>query len=113
MNKITEAVATSIKECAPKVEERIINALVEREVNRRSEAVVRVMDQISRDNGKLLRFKPDLVTFNVDGTKATEAYSKEKLEERNKIVRAIDKASNAVSKALENGEYSDVYNLKS
>ena len=112
MNTITEKVAENIKTSAPAVEAKVVEALVQREVNRRSEAIIKVMDQIQRDTNKRYRIKADIVTYNADGSVASALYSKDAIESLAKLNKQIEKMSAAVAKALEKEEYGDLYSIQ-
>jgi uncharacterized membrane-anchored protein YjiN (DUF445 family) len=99
---INQQVAERIKTCAPDVEQRLVDHLVEKEVSRRVEVIGQALaklDTMDRDRRKLA--KPTTQSFNLDGSIASESYTKEALEalkkhdeKRSKLQRATDKALN-------------------
>lgn len=111
MNSLQAKVAEKIATIAPVVEEKIIDALVSREVNRRSDALTKAIDDLSKMEGEVRRIKPDQVQYNEDGTVKDQSYSKPKTEELKKLKQKIEKYTNAINKALEKADYGDVYNL--
>lgn len=112
MLSLQTKVAEMIKTNAPQqVEDKIIAALVDREVNRRSDALTKAIDNLSKMEGERKRIKPDNVSYNEDGTVKDQSYSKAKTEEIKKLDQKIDKHTKAITKALENQDYGDVYNL--
>lgn len=111
MNSLQTKVAEKIATIAPVVEEKIIDALVSREVNRRSDALTKAIDDLSKMEGEKRRVKPDQVQYNEDGSVKDSSYSKAKTEELKKLNQKIDKFTNAISKALDKADYGDVYNL--
>lgn len=113
MISLQEKVAAKIATIAPVVEEKIIDALVSREVARRSDALTKVIDALSKKEGDRRKIKPDMVTHNEDGTVKDQAYSKVKTEEIKKLDQQVLKHTNAINKALDKADYGDVYNLAS
>ena len=49
--------------------------------------------------------------YDETGKKVSEYYSKGRLDERNKLEGKISKITNAITKALDKGDFGDVYNL--
>lgn len=109
---VQQKIAEKIIELAPTVEEAVVDTLVERELVKRSEAVVQCMDLLSKLEGELKRIKPDQVSYDTDGKIISESFSKGKFEEKKKLIERIGKFTNAITKALEKSDYGDVYNLK-
>jgi hypothetical protein len=92
-----------------------VDVLVERELDKRSNALVSVMDLLNKAESELKKLKPDQNGFDDSGKVVSSSYSKEKLDERNKIVARIGKLEKAINKALDpnSPDYSDCYNLAS
>jgi|SRR5882724_2643018 len=111
MNSVQTKVAEQIINIAPKVEDKVVDALVSRELNRRSDSLVQAMDKLSKLEVDLKKIKPDVVTYDINGKVASESYSKVKSEEYKKLNEKIGKFTKAIAKALENSDFSDVYNL--
>lgn len=111
MNSVQIKVAESIANITPKVEDQVVEVLVERELEKRATAIVKAMDTLSKFEGELKKIRPDQTSFSETGEKISETYSKAKLEEKNKLQQKIDKNTKAINKALETGDYQDVYNL--
>jgi hypothetical protein len=110
MSTLTEKVAEQIGACGPQVAERVIAHLVEQEVNRRSEAVIKalsVMDRLSREGRKIV---PDLVAYDENGAVLSKNWSKAKLEERKANATKVEKLQKAIDKALEQDDFADLYN---
>lgn len=108
---IHEAVAEQVSKIAPVVKERVVNLLVEKEVNRRTELISQGLTRLSeldKENRKLS--KPDHVTYSGDGTKS-EVFSKDQFEQREKLHEKIDKLEKAIAKAIDNGDIGDLANL--
>lgn len=111
MNSLQAKVAEKISTIAPVVEDKIIDALVAREVNRRSDALTKAIDDLNKMEGEQRRIKPDQVQYNEDGSVKDQSYSKAKIEELKKLKQKIEKYTNAINKALDKADYGDVYNL--
>jgi hypothetical protein len=104
-------VAEQISNLGPAVEEKVVGALVDREKNRRADALVQTMDKLSKMELELKKLGPDQVALDDKGEKVSETYSKARAEERKKLSEKIDKHAKAITKALEKSDLGDVYNL--
>lgn len=111
MNSVQTAVAEKIATLGPSVEEKVVDALVGRELNRRSEALVGAMDKLSKLEGDLKKIKPDQISYDEDGKEVSKTYSKAKTEEKDKLNKKIGKFTAAITKALEKDDFNDVYNI--
>jgi len=109
---VHQKIATRIAELVPSVEETVVNMLVERELTKRSEAIVQCMDTLAKLEGDLRKIKPDLVSFDTDGKIVSENFSKNKFEEKKKLIERMGKYTSAITKAIEKADFGDVYNLK-
>ena len=70
------------------------------------------MDALGKLEGEMNKVRPDK-TFDSKGEVISEFFTKVKLEEKNKLQQKIDRHTKAITKALEKGDFGDVYNLKS
>jgi len=108
---ILEAVSTTIKENATtEAIDRVKAAFVEREVNKRTDALTKAFDTLQEERKNLAKFKPDNVSYDQDGEEVSVSYSKTKIEERKKLVQKIEKIEKTIGKAL-SGDFSELYNL--
>lgn len=106
------AVATRLTAISPAVESEVIDTLVAREVARRKDMIVKGLDQLDSVTREFHKVnKPDIQNFNADGTVATSAYSKERLEEIKKAQEKLDKLTKALDKAIAKGDIGDLSNL--
>lgn len=110
MNSVQTTVAAKITALAPLVEDKVVDAIVDREVSKRSDALVKLIDAVDIFERDLKKVKPKQ-TFDIDGKVISESYDKQTLEERNKLVKKISKYTTAISKALEKSDFGDAYNL--
>jgi len=111
MNTVQVKVAETIANIAPKVEDKVVDVLVERELKRRSDALVSAMDKLDKMEKELSKIKADQISFDEDGKIVSQTFSKAKKEEKDKLSQKVQKATNAINKALEKGEFGDVYNI--
>lgn len=111
---IIEAVAQKLSEISPVVNERVIDALVEREVEKRSKMIMDGLEKLRSLQTDLKKIKPDVgQCFDEDGneTKPTQ-YSKAKYEERKKVLEQINKIQTALELAVEKGDVTKLNELK-
>jgi hypothetical protein len=111
MLTVQTKVAEQLASLSPKVEEKVVEALTKRELDKRSEAVVKVLDFLSRLEIDSKKLGPDLLTFDAEGKRTSEAYSKSRTEERKKTNERIEKLTKSLIKALDNNDYGDLYSL--
>lgn len=101
-----------INDCGADVETEVIEALVGREVKRRSEALVQAIDSLAKMENEIKRFKPDIVLLNEEGKETSANYSPAKFKERKELSEKINKYTNAINKALgDKHDFGDVYSL--
>lgn len=111
---ITEAVADRIGGISPEVNERVITALVDRELTKRTEAILNGYDKLRTLENELKKIKPDLGGyFEEDGTEIKPMrYSKERFEERKKKTDQIEKLRAALDLAIDKGDMNKLYDIK-
>lgn len=112
MNTVQIKVAESIANLGPKVEDKVVDAIVDRELKKRSEAMVITVDKLEKLEADLKKVKPDQNSFDEDGKPMSSSWSKKALEEKNKLTQKIEKFNKAITKALETGDFQDVYNIE-
>lgn len=109
-NTITTKVAEALAGIGPSVEADVISALSDREVKKRSEAIVIVYDKLQKLQSDYKKLGPDLGVYDAAGKETSSGYSKQRIKDRNDLSGKIDKYSKAIEKALA-GDCSDIYNL--
>ena len=89
---ITDAVAARIAAISPEVNNRVVDHLVNIELEKRTNAIVDVMSKLRDLQNDLMKIKPDLGgCFQEDGTEVKpENYSKDKFETRKKLIDQIE-----------------------
>ena len=113
VTSIRDKVAEEIKALSPRVETELVDIMIEREVKKRTDALVVVYDKLSTATKDHAKLGPDNVTYNADGSKASESFSKKRIDEINKAKGQVDKLTKTINKALDAGDFGDVYNLSS
>lgn len=109
---IMQTVAERIKTSGPVVSEAVVSELVQREITKRTQMVVKGFDALDKANKDLAKIKPDQQSFGADGVKVNEFYSKAKIDELNKAKSVRDKLEKALNKALgDQPDYSELSNL--
>lgn len=89
----------------------VVESLVKTEVNRRADALEKGLKLHEDTYRELRKVKPDQITYNLDGTKQSETYSKEAVENNKKLTEKLAKIEKAVVKATDENDWSDLYNL--
>lgn len=110
---IASKVAERIGAIGPEVNERVIETLTERELEKRANLIVAKNDELVAFKKELNKIKPDVGgSFLEDGTevKAT-SYSKAKFEERKKLLEKIAKYEKALTLACVKGDMSKLNDL--
>lgn len=127
---LTEKVTSAIKDSSKTVQNKVIDVLVEREIEKRSSALVKGIDQLSKLKVEINKIRPDVINYDADGkaigegsfSKPTVDKLKQTKEKFNKLERAIQKAlgSEESPADLVTGaplipaklpDYSDLFNL--
>lgn len=103
---ILSAVSETIKADAPaEVVSRVKSFFVEKEITKRTDALVGAFDKLTEARKAHTKIKADSVTYTEDGAVAREEWSKAKLDEREKSSKAIRKLEDAIEAAL-SGDFS-------
>ena len=108
-----QQVATQIGSIGPVVEDKVIGVLVQREVEKRSNALVAGFDVLDKLEKEGRRIKPDVVAYDEQGAVTSSQWSKTKLEERNNHNKKLAKVRSALERALTAGDYSKLYEVAS
>lgn len=110
---IHEILGDQFARCAPQVTERVVNVLVDREVSKRADAIVKVLDKLAELHKDSFRIKADVVSFDDQGKVVSATWSKDQLEKKKKNTEQILKFERAIDKATDDKkpDMADVYNL--
>ena len=101
MTSVHIKVAEQIAAISPQVEEKVVGVLVGRELDKRSEALVKGHDLLVDAEKTLKGFQPDLRTYDEAGQELSAAWSKSKLGEKKKVTEKVARITNAINQALE------------
>lgn len=113
MNTIQTAVAEKIVNLGPSVESKVIDVMVDKELTRRSDALVSVIGKLEQEEKSFNKLRADAKTYDEKGAVISEYFTKARIDERQKSTKKITKMTAAINKALEKGDFSDVYNFAS
>lgn len=112
-SSIRDAVRTNLTETLPtRTRGFVVEHFAKLEAEKQGTALIKGLDKLSnleRDLNKINR--PDIKTFNEDGSEASASWSKDRLEERKKLTEQIEKLTKAIDKADDKGDFADLYNL--
>lgn len=106
---ISDAITSLSK--STQVTDSVVTEFVKRELNKRSTAIVTVLDLLSREKQNSYKLKPDVQVFDIEGKVTSESYTKARTEEIKKNKELIEKYERALEKALDKDDYSDVYSI--
>lgn len=92
------------------VKDSILSKLFDREVKKRTDACLVVLEKIESTEEKLKKLKvEDLVAYNEFGEPTQKAYSKARFDDIKRTTGELDKLNNALEMALENNDFSKVF----
>lgn len=111
--QLNQQITDEIKGSNKQVQDHAVWALISKEIERRSDAIVKGLGQLADLHLEARKTKPDFVSFTAAGEQVGEgaAYTKataDKLKQTNEKIIKLEKALN---KGLENGDYGDLFNL--
>lgn len=113
MKTITDAVAERLAEISPAVNNKVVEHIVNIQLEKRSTAIVEGITKLDKLTNDLKKVRPDVggsFTDTGEETKPT-LYSKEKFEERKKLNEQIAKLTNALDLAIDKADMSKLYEL--
>ena len=112
---LTDAVKTSIQTCQANgdVRTRVIGHLTEKELQRRTELVVKGMEARKAQEKEIAKIKPDAVFYDGDGKKSIEQFSKQAADNLKKANEKLAKIDRALARALDEANYDDLANVTS
>ena len=112
MATVTESVAEKLAQAGPTVREKVLNALTEKEITRRSNAIIQALGKLDDLEVQLKKVKPDQTSFDESGNKLSETYSQKRLEERTKLSKNIKRYQDAINTALEHNKFEPLESLQ-
>lgn len=106
--ELNEAVNTLIKDAGPKIKTLFIEKQVTDEINRRAGLLAGLVVAMTKFKRELNKFKPDNISYDVNGAVISESYSKKTVDDRKKAIEKLAKAEKALGRALNENDYSTV-----
>ena len=93
-------------------EKTLIDAIVERDLEKKTKALVQIHDKIKKAESDLSKInRPDHTLYGADRKPMSESYTKGRLDEIEKLTKTISKLTNSMEKALTKDDWNDLYNL--
>jgi hypothetical protein len=109
---VKQLVTDRLGAIGPVVQSKVVDLLVDQEVERRVKAVSVLVAKLDELNGNLKKIdRADVETFNQDGSPATATFTKARLEEIKKAKEQIAKIEKALDMAFENNDFQKVFDL--
>jgi len=111
LNDVLSDISETIKNGGnEKVMARVKEAFVERELQKRTDAMVKAFDKLTEARSDLKKIKPDVIAYDENGQEVSAQYSKAKVDERKKAQEKVAKIESAINLAL-TGDYSKLYSV--
>lgn len=110
---IAISVAEKIASSTNTVIDAVVNTLAEKEVARRIDAVTKVYNLINENTKQLSKMKADVIVYDENSVVISSNWTKGALDSRKKLVDKHNKLNNALAKALDKNDFSDLFNLAS
>lgn len=101
-----------IKTSGTEVVSRLVNELVDIEVQARVKALREAVSAREVAEKTLNKIQPDQASYDANGNVVSNTFSKAKLEELRKAKENLKKIDEAIDKAVMNGDFSQVKNIK-
>lgn len=105
---LNNEVSEQIKGLGQSIRDGVKAKFVQEELVRRTDLLARLVVAINNFRKEGYKIKPDVLSFNADGSPATTAWSKPQLEKQKKFTEKLTKAEQTFEKALNNNEYDKV-----
>lgn len=110
--EVREAVKEILQESKSVVRTNIVNAYVKEEVDRRTAAVAAVLKKLEEAEREKQKIRPTHLGKSLDGKPVGEpAYTDEQVKSNKELTEKIDKFENALKKALNDGDFTKVFEV--
>jgi hypothetical protein len=107
---VAENLISSLSAQTGLVRQKVVEHYSSIAIEKRANAVIKTMDKIDELGIQVKKIKPDRVVYDESGVEVSSGFSKEKIDERKKLLEQIEKLKKALDKAaLDN--YDDVFNV--
>jgi len=110
--EIKASIATGIKDGQSEVKDRVVAHYTEKELERRSNLIIKGLDKLESLEQERDRIKPDQIAVNDQGQEQSSTYSKANFEKLKKAREAVGKLSKALNAAIEQGSQQDYEKLE-
>lgn len=108
---LSSRVAEAIAKSGSHIEDRIVENLTEKEVERRTQACLKAIAEIDSLDREFAKMKPDHTVYAEDGKQIVQqGFSKALIETREKNRAKVSKLQKALDKALESNDFGDLFN---
>jgi putative heme degradation protein len=111
LTSIKASVAEQISKSSPIVQTAVTDALVKKELDRRTETILKAYTDIGVKQKALNKLRADVETFDEAGKALPKVFSKAQNEARKKMVESIDKVTKTVNAAFETNDFTKLYEL--
>lgn len=108
---ISMKVAERISTAGTTILTKVVDSLANVEIEKRADALLKAVNLAVATQRELNKAKPDVVSYNDDGSVKDASWTKPKLEEKKKLVEKLAKIEAAVAKAIEKNDFSGVLSL--
>jgi hypothetical protein len=108
---IKESVAAKVGALNPEIENAVVGVLVDQVKDKRTKAILGALALIDEKKKELDKIRPTK-QFGVDGKVTNEFYTKQDIDNRAKVAKALGKLEAALGEALgEDAKYDKLFNL--
>ena len=114
LESIQAKTVEQLKEVVPELIDRVASIMKERNLTKKADAVVSVMDKLNKDEAELRKLGPDQAFYDSEGKNIDETFSKKRIDERQKCQGRINKMKSVLNKALTTDldqDWANVYNI--
>lgn len=112
IKSINIAIAEGIAKLgSTKVVDTVVESLVRVEILKRADALEKAIKLHDDTIKEIRKIKPDQITYDLDGTKQTETYSKSVIDNNKKFTDKLKKIEKTIVDATEAEKWGDLYNL--
>lgn len=109
---IRAAVAASVANVGDRTRASVIEHFAQAQADKQATALIKGLDKLAeleREGYKLK--KPDIQTFNEDGTPKDSAYSQDRVKAIKEHGEKLEKLTNAINAADDKGDFSKLFDL--
>lgn len=101
---VTVVAATLVKEGGDMLKDKVSALLVQRQIDKRADAFIKVHDILEGEERNFKKLGPDVKIYDETGKVTSESYSKARIDERAKVQKKIVSLTEAINKSLDEKE---------